>query len=123
MADLELEEIVSFVRDVCDIPARKVILNTTRIEEDLGVSGDDADDLLRAACERFGVSEDSLGEELRRAFDLEQNQTLFTPEGFDLLGISCLIRWLRGVPQSKARDCTIQELRDVLEDARDSQSE
>ena len=107
-----LDEVVAFVRDYTR--TRRQLSAGTRLEADVGVTGDDGVALLEAAEEHFGraISDPETG--VRETFGLGPNEYLFGSEGLDLIGISALVRWLRGRPRPTIRDLTIAELYEAL---------
>ncbi len=78
-----IERVVELVRRQAGLRPSVAILAETRLERDLGVTGDDGDDLLRAAEKEFGVTF------TRESFDLKPGEYLFGPEGLlpDLIGL------------------------------------
>ncbi len=80
----------------------------TRLDADLGITGDDGLDLIKAAETTFGVSLISDEHGVREAFGLAPDEFLFGTEEFDPIG------WLIGPfinrPQPIIRDLTVSEL-------------
>lgn len=99
------DDVAAFVREVVRPRGDRSITPETRLEADLGVTGDDGTDLLREAEKRFKVTL------TRNSFGLGPNECLFGPEGFDPLGI---IHWIRGLPRLMIRDLTVGELHDAV---------
>ncbi|MEL6606647.1 MAG: DUF1493 family protein [Bacteroidota bacterium] len=94
------EEIKSFIiTNYWDL--RKGLTRETRILHDLRIAGDDAEELLEAFSERFQV--DLSDFEFERYFDLE---------GVDPIGLSILIRKLRGdkIPKKSSHSLTLGDL-------------
>lgn len=116
----ELEEVIAFVREFSGWH-RKEINKHTRLENDLDITGDDGVELLEEAEKVFAVSFDTAEEDFRTLFSLQENEYLFSSEGFDLLGISYFCRWLRGDPHPVVRDLTIGQLHKVLVKLRSKQ--
>jgi hypothetical protein len=110
-----LDEVIDFVREFT--LTEREITAQTRIEEDLGVTGDDGADLLIAAEEHFRVALCDPEDGIRAVFGLGPNEYLFGPEGFDPIGLSVLVRWLRGEPKPVFRDLTVAELHEALAEA------
>ena len=108
MRDVTVDDITAFVRDHQGIGRRRVITPETRFDADLGITGDDGLDLIRAAQAHFGVSLMSEEHGVREAFGLGSDEFLFGPEGFDPIG------WLIGPfmnrPQPIIRDLTAAAL-------------
>lgn len=107
-----LEDVVRFVRDFTG--TRRTLEAETRLDADLGVTGDDGEALLEAAESRFSISLSTARDGIRRTFDLGPNEYLLGPEGLDPLGITVLLRWLRGEPKPMIRDVTIAELHEAI---------
>jgi hypothetical protein len=80
------EEFSGFLRDFTGTSSETAIDPVTRLEADLGVTGDDGDDLLKETEEKYGVSLSTPDEGYRPAFGLSDHEYLFHSEGFDLLG-------------------------------------
>lgn len=80
--DVTFDEFAAWLREYWDVPSRKKILPETQFERDLGLTGDDGDDLLEATEKRFQVR---LGNEetgVRETFNLGSNEYLFNSEGW-----------------------------------------
>ncbi|MCR6663817.1 MAG: DUF1493 family protein [Luteimonas sp.] len=106
-------EVVAFVRDFSGIHSKKEIAPGTRLEADLGVTGDDGDDLLQEAEKRFDsalVRQDGYV----TTFGLAPNEYLFHPEALGLLGIGAIVSFIRGQPKHVVRDLTMGELHDAI---------
>ncbi|MDD5359700.1 MAG: DUF1493 family protein [Sulfurovaceae bacterium] len=116
------EEVVAFVRGFHSISPKQAITSDTLLEADLGITGDDGDDLLLAVSERFQVDLASPEKGISQTLELRPNEFLFGPEGFDPIGITVLIRWLKGEPRPIYRDLTIGELHDAIQKAPSSTS-
>ena len=80
------DEFSVFLRDCTGISSKTAIDPGTRLEADLGVTGDDGDDLLKETEEKYGVSLSTHEEGYRPTFGLRDHEYLFYSEGFDLLG-------------------------------------
>ena len=122
MSKPSFEEVVAFVRDFHSISPRQAIASETRLEADLGITGDDGEDLLLAASERFQVDLLSPKKGISKILGLGPNEYLFGPEGFDPIGITVLVRWLKGKPRPIYRDLTVGELHDSIQKAPSSTS-
>lgn len=80
--DLTFDEFAAWLREYRHIKFVKVISPETQFERDLGLTGDDGDDLLRATEKKFQVR---LGNEktgVRETFNLQPNEYLFNSEGW-----------------------------------------
>jgi len=114
MTSSSFEEVVAFVREFTGVRSHQAITGETRLEADLGVTGDDGKDLLCAAVERFRVDLASPENGIAQTLQLGPDEYFFGPEGFDLPGISVLVRWLRGEPRPVYRDLTVGELHEAI---------
>lgn len=85
--ELTLENLICLIREFHGIPSKTVITENTLIENDLGITGDDGDDLLEEIEKTFDLSFIGQDGTLREFFDLNENEYLFHSEGFDILGI------------------------------------
>ena len=81
---LTFNDVADFVRDWARIPAKKQITPDTEFERDLGITGDDGDELLKAAQKRFKVNLTDGENGYRTIFKLGPNEYLFNSEGFSL---------------------------------------
>lgn len=115
-----VEEVIAFVREFSGC-TRKAIDESTLLEDDLGICGDDGVELLEAAEKFFAVRFETDEEDFRSLFSLKENEYLFTSEGLDLLGICYFFRWLRGEPEPVVRDLSIGQLHQVLVKVRSKQ--
>jgi hypothetical protein len=109
-----LQDVELFVRDFARLRASYVLHPQTRLDADLGITGDDGDELLQRASKHFGVSLANPTHGYRETFSLAEDEFLFHGEGHDLLGISRLLQRLLKVPPQKVRDLTIAELHDAI---------
>ena len=117
MKSPSFDEVAAFVREFAGISPHRSIKPETRLEADLGITGDDGDDLLRAANEHFQVDLASPDNGIAQTFRLGPNEYFFHPEGFDLFGISLIIRWFRRQPAPAYRDLTAGELHKAISEA------
>ncbi len=109
-----LQDIERFVRDFAGLGAGQSVTPQTRLDADLGITGDDGDDLLKAAAEHFGAKLADPIHGYRETFSLAENEYLFHAEGFDLLGVSVLVRAVSNKPKPRIRDLTLAELHDAI---------
>lgn len=110
MTTLTVEDVAAFVRAFTRLSARRTIGPDTRLDADLGITGDDGDDLLVGASRHFGVDLACPDRGIARTLQLESNEHLFNPEGVDPLGIARLVRLFRNEPEPIFRDLTVAEL-------------
>ena len=76
--DFTFDEFVTWLRENCYLPVHKAITPDTQFERDLGLTGDDGTDLLKAAEKMFEVKFANL----RETFKLGPNEFLFNSEGW-----------------------------------------
>lgn len=115
--ELSMADVIAFVREFAGCK-RENINENTRLEKDLGITGDDGVELLEEAEKVFDVSFSTEEEGFREAFSLKENEHLFHSEGIDFLGIVYLCRRLRGIPVPVIRDLSVGKLHCVLVEAR-----
>jgi hypothetical protein len=116
-------EVADFVRRFAGISPNRPIGSDTRIDADLGITGMEGPELLQAAEEHFDVVLATEENGVRDTFRLGPNEYLFGSEGLDLLGITAIIRLLKGEPRPVVRDLTIEELRQAISRAATPQEE
>jgi hypothetical protein len=107
-------EVEAFVRDFARLGRKEVITPDTRLEADLGITGDDGGELLQKAAAHFGVQLADPVHGYRSTFGLGEHEFLFHDEGLDLLGIGVLIRRLRKQPEPRIRELTMGELHNAI---------
>ncbi|MBO0932812.1 hypothetical protein [Fibrella aquatilis] len=92
------------------------ITPATLFENDLGVTGDDGDDLLMAVEKHYGISL----EPLRETFAMQPNEYLFHSEGFSPIDFIELIRVTKNLfsstkePRPFVRPFRVEELFDAV---------
>ena len=89
--NLNIENLISLIREFHAIPDKTEISEITLLEDDLGITGDDGCELLEEVEKTFNLSFTGKDGSLREFFDLEENQFLFHGEGVDLFGIFSFI--------------------------------
>lgn len=114
-----LDEVVAVVREFAAIGPDRQISMDTRMEADLGITGDDGVDLLRAVESRFDVAMGVKDGSLRSVFDLAENEYLFGSEGLEVPFLNRIYRWITGNPAPVIRDLTVGELVAVIRKSRD----
>ena len=119
---VSFDDVVSFVRSFARIRGSRTITRETQLEADLGITGDDGADVLEEVARHFNAALASPQDGYRTTFNLRANEYLFSSEGFDLLGISVLIRWLRNEPRPVVRDLTLGQLHDAIIKTRGTQN-
>jgi hypothetical protein len=103
------KDVSDLVRDFGGIRKSRSISSDTRIEADLGITGDDGEELLLYAEKHFGVELHDTDTGIRATFDLRPNEYLFNSEGYDF-GIGTVMRWIRREPKLVVVDLTVGDL-------------
>lgn len=80
--DLTFDEFAQWLPEYWRVPNRKAITPETQFERDLGLTGDDGDELLIAAEKRFEVRLGSEETGVRETFNLQPKEYLFHSEGW-----------------------------------------
>lgn len=75
--DLSFENFVDFINDNFVFPDKASITRDTLVENDLGITGDDGDDLLLAIQDEYMIDANLIG----KTIGLEENEYLFHGEG------------------------------------------
>jgi hypothetical protein len=114
---LSFEEFADFIREWASIPRRIAIRSETLFENDLGITGDDGCDLLKATEHHFGVLLASPEHGYRDTFGLASDEVLFHSEGlgWDWTDIVRLFR-PTAMPSS-VRDFKVGELFQAVRNA------
>ena len=107
----DVSEVINFVRSYTGAGARIEISGATRLEADLGVTGDDGVDLLKAAEQHFGIE---FGNDLRPVFQLDPDEVLFGDEGLPIPGLAWVRRLLGGQPPPAVADLTVEQLHSAI---------
>ena len=94
------EQLAECIRRECGLPKEKYIDPDTQFERDLGITGDDGEELLEAIERQYQI------EFTHESFGLEFNEYLFNSEGFDWSPIQSLF----GRPIPEVRSFTAGEL-------------
>ena len=103
-----IEQFTSWLRPTLSLTNKTRVTADTRLEDDLGVTGDDGVDLLLAVEKKYGISL----EPLRQTFNMQPNEYLFHGEGF---GIDFLALFrLRDEPKPVVRVFRVGELYDAV---------
>ena len=113
-ANPSVGDVGEFIREFGGFPRHRHIDGQTRLEADLGITGDDGDELLCDAARHFNASLADPVSGYRETFSLGPNAYLFHGEGFDLIGIGAVVRWVTGRPRASVRDLTVGELHDAI---------
>lgn len=85
--ELTLENLNSVIRELQGIPSKILIDENTLVENELGLTGDDGDEVLQEIEKVFELSFKGKDGSLREFFGLKDNEYLFHSEGFDILGV------------------------------------
>ena len=116
MNQLTFDEFADFIRQYRRVPAHIKVSPDTQFERDLGLTGDDGNDLFVATEERFGVTLASERAGLRELFNLRPNEYLFQAEGWDLFPFR--FTSLFGGVEPIVREFTVGELFEAVTKAR-----
>ncbi len=116
--DLTFDEFAAFVRKHLSFSDRKPIRPETRFERDLGVTGDDGNDLLEATERRFGVLLCSEETGVRQTFKLGPNEYLFHSEGIGPDGMAPSLLFGPTIPI--VREFTVGELFNAVRNGRNT---
>lgn len=100
-----------FIREHTGVSQKKLITLETQFERDLGITGDDGDELLMATENRFSVRFVTNEYGLKELFNLKPNEYLFHSEGIGCIPIGLL--WPFGV-RSTVRSFTVGELYEAV---------
>ena len=114
-----LENVADFVREFAGLKRSFPITERTKLDADLGVTGDDGDQLLREAAKRFQtvLADEETG--YRSTFLLADDEYLFHAEGLEFFGVLGFARRICGSRAIKVRDLTVGELHAAIRRARD----
>jgi acyl carrier protein len=82
MAKPSFVQFANFVRAQCGISAKKNITPESKFEDDLGITGDDGYDLLKATEKHFDVRLSDALHEYSRTFDLDQAKFSFKARAY-----------------------------------------
>jgi len=113
MDDFSFDRFAEFIREYWSVSDRRQITSETQFERDLGLTGDDGEDLLRATEKRFGISLWSEETGLRHTFNLEPNEYLFHSEGLELFPY--LLTRFFGREKHSVRKFTVGELFEAVQ--------
>lgn len=80
--DISMERLINLLKDEFYIP--EPITENSLIEKDLGITGDDGDELLIAIEDEFGIRLQDEENSIRKTFNLKEDEYLFHGEGLDL---------------------------------------
>ncbi|NJN23412.1 MAG: DUF1493 family protein [Acaryochloridaceae cyanobacterium RL_2_7] len=107
---ISFEEVADVVGEFVRSCKSYTITPNTRLEHDLGVTGDDGIELLVHVAETFHVELSDPDSGYQKAFALKSNEVLFQSEGIDFLGIGRLFQHLSHSPHYVIRDLTVGQL-------------
>lgn len=108
---LSFEEFADFIRQWGRRSRKVRIVPETEFERDLGITGDDGCDLLKATEQRFKVALSSEEHGYRKTFNLGPDEFLFHSEGWPDLST------LFGRPQPIVVSFTVGRLYDAVQAA------
>lgn len=105
--NLSFENFTDFINDNFNL-TDLAITRETLIEKDLGITGDDGDELLIAIQDEYGINFCDETGSLQKTFNLKENEYLFHSEG--------TMRWILGAffPEENIKPLTVGELYDVI---------
>ena len=106
-------ETVEFVRRFSGHGCKTIVAVDTRLDADLGITGDDGSDLLEEAARYFGADLAS-HDGYRTTFGLGPSEYLFHAEGLDLVGVGKVMDWIFGRTRPVARDLTVRQLHEAI---------
>lgn len=86
--NLSFENFIDFLKDSYYLSDKYPITRETLMEEDLGITGDDGDELLLAIQDEFGINFCDNEGSIKKAFGMKDNEYLFHSEGFSLFNSS-----------------------------------
>jgi hypothetical protein len=96
------ECVCEIIRNQCGLRPEEPIRPDTLFERDLGITGDDGDDVLHSVEEYYQIKFTA------DSFDLGPNEYLFNSEGFDLFSFP--LRTIFRRPEPEIRSFTVGEL-------------
>jgi hypothetical protein len=108
------DEFTGFIRSQTRTPQRKLITPATRFDDDLGVTGDDGVDLLKAVELEYDVSFESDERSFRETFNLKPNEYLFGAEGGPTLLGHFAMTTIFGSAPDTVRPFTVGELYETV---------
>lgn len=83
----DIDIISPLIRKFCGIPDSTTISENTAFEDDLGITGDDGQELLQFIENELGVSFAGGDGSITDAFNLEQDEYLFHAEGLSFFSM------------------------------------
>ncbi len=101
--NLTFTDFAAWLREYRHVPVRTAITPETQFERDLGLTGDDGNDLLAATEKRFQVERSSEITGVRETFNLGPNEYLFHSEGFDFFRPYSVRKFTVGEPFDAVR--------------------
>jgi hypothetical protein len=116
MDDLTFDQFADFIREFWRVSTRKQIAPEIQFERDLGLTGDDGDELLRATERRFDVTLESEETGIPETFNLGRNEYLFHSGGWELFPPRSTT--LFGAEEYTVRKFMVGELFDAVRNAR-----
>ncbi|MBR9916321.1 hypothetical protein GYB29_01210 [bacterium] len=122
MSNPTFEEVSNFLRNFTGVSSRKKITKDTWMEDDLDITGIDGLRLFEESEIYFGISFPSEESKFKELFELTENENLFGSEGFDPIGISLLIGWIRKKPKPIVKDLSVGKFHQVLIKLKQTQS-
>ena len=112
-----LEDVISVIRESHGFGERKAITESSLLENDLGITGDDGCELLEEIRNKFGVSFAGSDGTLREAFCLKHDEFLFHSEGMSLF---LMVASFFGFAIEKVKPLSVGELHQVVAKLKES---
>ncbi|WP_027158596.1 DUF1493 family protein [Methylobacter luteus] len=110
--DISLANLVKVIQECQGFSQSADISERMLLEKDLGITGDDGDDLFDEIERQFSISVFCENYSIRDAFGMTDNQCFFHSEGYDPF-----LNWLRslfGETQYEVKDITVGQLYEAI---------
>lgn len=109
--EVTLENLIRVIRKSQGFSDTTVIMPTSLLEDDIGITGDDGCDLLNDVEKEFGISFTGQDRTIRGVFGMKEGEYLFHGEGIDLFGF---IRSLVGKDSENIKPITVAQLYEAI---------
>lgn len=109
--DITLSNLVGIIRKCQGFAETDVITEAAQLERDLGITGDDGCELLKAIEKEFDISFAGSDGTIREALGLSDGEYLFHSEG---MGLFRLVAALFGRDVEKIKPITVGQLYDAV---------
>ena|SRR3569833_1156039 len=104
---ISMDELIAFIREHQGISPKQEITESSLLENNLGITGDDGCELIQAIERQFGILFSRSGGSLGEAFDLSEGECLFHSEGTNLFWLT---HRLFGRDQENVKAITVGDL-------------